>query len=233
MAGLTRTPASMIRALGASNQTDVVVKNERLEVTEPLETDISEIASGYFDSQQGILVLTFYNDSVMKINGFATTSSLPTGPTGPQGLPGKDGKNGKNGKDGAKGAEGCQGPQGEQGARGATGPTGNTGAQGPQGVRGCPGPKGAPGEVGPTGPQGAIGPTGPRGATGPQGRPGAAGPAGSANIVISTTDPGGVGAGWLWVNPSATTLPPSSTNPSTGGTGTEVEDPDPNTVQWP
>ena len=228
MAGLTRIPTSMIFAPGQPSETEVVVDNERLTTGEPLESDISEIASGYYDWQLGILSLTMYNGNIVRISGFPTPGSIPQGPTGPQGLPGKDGRDGRDGKDGAPGPQGCEGPPGPQGASGPTGPDGRDGAMGQQGPRGCPGPKGPPGERGPTGPQGALGPTGPRGEQGPAGRPGAPGPSGTANIIVSTSDPGAVGGGWLWVNPGAV-APPSG---STGGGTTEPTDP-PIGTPWP
>lgn len=224
MTGLTRIPAQMIYAPGTSTQTEIVVTGERLVVTDPLESDVSEIAGGFYDRQLGELTLTLYNGDAVKIAGFPSAGNIPVGPTGPQGLAGKDGKDGRDGKDGAKGEQGCEGPQGPQGATGATGPDGRDGRMGEQGVRGCPGPKGPPGERGATGPIGPLGPTGPRGAQGPKGVPGAAGPDGKVNIVVSTTDPGAVGAGWLWVNPSAT-VPVTTPSTGTGGSTTPTDPP--------
>lgn len=225
MIGLTRIPTGMIFAPGEASQTEVVVEDDHLKAAEPVESDISEIESGFYDWQLGILTLAMYNGTVIKISGFATAGNIPAGPTGPQGLPGKDGQDGRDGKDGAKGPEGCQGPQGPQGAQGATGPDGRDGQMGQQGPRGCPGPKGPPGERGPTGPMGPLGPTGPRGEQGAQGAPGAAGPAGTVNIIVSNTDPGAIGAGWLWVNPGATGAP-------SGGGSTTPTDP-PVGTPWP
>lgn len=230
MTGLTRIPAQLIFAPGQASQTEVVVQQERLVVTDPLESDVSEISGGFYDWQLGELSLTLYNGDVVKIKGFPTVGNIPAGPTGPTGLPGKDGRDGRDGKDGEKGDPGCDGPPGPTGATGATGPDGRDGQMGQQGQRGCPGPKGAPGERGPTGPMGAIGPTGPQGKQGEQGRPGTAGADSKVNIVVSTTDPGNVGAGWLWVNPSAV-APPTGGTGGTGG-GTTPTDP-PIGTPWP
>lgn len=230
MAGLTKIHSSMIFAPGEVSQTEVIVSGERLVVSNPLESDVSELAGGFYDWQLGELSLTMYNGDVVKIKGFPTAGSIPPGPTGPTGLPGKDGRDGRDGKDGAKGDPGCDGPPGPKGATGATGPDGRDGQMGQQGIRGCPGPKGAPGERGATGPMGPLGPTGPRGDQGPPGRPGAPGPDSKVNIVVSTTDPGNVGGGWLWVNPSA--IAPPVTPPTTGGGGGTPTDP-PIGTPWP
>lgn len=234
MTGLTRIPAQMIYAPGNATQTEIVVTGERLVVTDPLESDVSEIAGGFYDRQQGELTLTMYNGTAIKISGFPASGNIPAGPTGPQGLQGKDGRDGRDGKDGAQGEPGCEGPPGPQGATGNTGPDGRDGRMGEQGVRGCPGPKGPPGERGATGPEGPVGPTGPQGKQGAKGVPGTAGADSKVNIIVSTTDPGAVGAGWLWVNPSAT-APVTGTAPSTGGGGgggSTVTDP-PIGTPWP
>lgn len=229
MVGLTKINSEMVFAEGRPEETSVVVENSHLKAKAPTEPDVSEVQGGYYDRQLGVLSLTMFNGDRIQISGFPTSSNIPAGPTGPQGLPGRDGENGRDGRDGEKGEPGCEGPPGPTGAPGATGPDGRPGQRGVQGERGCPGPKGPPGATGPTGPRGPVGPTGPTGEQGPNGAPGPAGPEGRVNIVVSTTDPGAVGSGWLWVNPSAT-----------GGGGTTVPpvqppvvDPLPGEIPWP
>ncbi len=227
MVGLTKISSHMIYAEGSAQETAIEVEENHLKAKAPSEPDISEVASGYFDRQLGILTLTMFNGERVSISGFPTANSMPQGPTGPQGLPGKDGEDGVDGRDGEKGDPGCQGPPGPDGAPGATGPDGRPGQQGQPGERGCPGPKGPPGPQGPTGPQGPVGPTGPTGEQGAKGVPGPAGPDGKANIIVSTTDPGAIGAGWLWVNPNANGTVPSAPAPTT------PSDPPVGSIQWP
>lgn len=209
MAGLTRPVVDQISAPGTEGETEIVVRDERLAVESPSESSISEIEFGQYDPVLGVLVLQTYNGKQIKITGFPTPDKIPPGPTGPQGQKGQDGRPGKNGRDGMPGAPGCQGNPGPRGPVGPPGPDGRTGLQGPPGPRGLEGPMGFPGPQGPQGPIGPVGPTGPRGDPGPAGPAGPPGPDGMLTIIISSTDPGAVGAGYLWVNPNATTpLPP-------------------------
>lgn len=203
--GITRIPAQMVRARGAENASVLEVKNERLSATTPTDAVVSEIESGLYDATQGVMTLTFFNGTQLRIPGFPTADKIPAGPTGPQGLTGKNGKTGKDGTDGAPGSPGCAGPQGQLGQTGPKGETGRTGQQGPQGPTGPQGPEGLQGPMGPTGPQGPQGPQGPRGEQGPQGKPGPKGPEGYMNIIVSETEPKEEERvdGLLWVNPLA------------------------------
>lgn len=200
---LTRTPVEMIVAKGLADESQLVVKAEKLTVSPEIETAVSEIEDGRYDTQQGILVLQMYNGQTIQVTGFPTADKIPAGPTGPQGLPGRDGQDGKDGRDGAPGVQGCTGPQGTTGQTGPKGEQGRQGQQGVQGPTGPTGPMGPMGPMGPTGPQGPIGPTGPRGDMGPQGRPGPKGPDGFMNIIVSTIEPQDVLPGTLWVDPVA------------------------------
>jgi hypothetical protein len=77
-----------------------------------------------------------------------------------------------------------------------------------------------------------LGPTGPRGEAGPPGEPGAPGPVGSVSIIVSSTDPGAVAPGTLWVNPDATPPAAPEPEPAPGGGG-EIVDPDTGLVDPP
>lgn len=219
MRGLTKPVLEQILAKGAENESRLRVQNERVTTQPPVEVPLSEIEYGFYDQTLGILTLRFANSEQLRITGFPTFDKIPAGATGPKGPPGKDGKDGKPGKKGKDGAQGCRGDIGEKGPQGNRGSDGRQGQQGPQGPQGLQGPKGERGLQGPTGPQGAVGPTGPQGAPGPAGAAGPAGASGNVNIVVSTTDPGAVGAGWLWVNPTSV-APTVTTTTQTGGTAT-------------
>lgn len=227
MVGLTKIHHDMVRAEGGVDESSVKVLNGTLHVTAADEPDVSEVQTGFYDAHQGILALTMFNGTRIQVSGFPTALAAPVGHTGPDGREGRDGQDGKDGRDGECGDEGCEGPPGLMGAMGPTGPDGRTGQQGMPGIKGCPGPAGPVGPPGPTGPIGPVGPTGPIGEQGPAGVPGAAGPTGTVNIKVSTTDPGAIGAGWLWVNPNATG---GSTET---GSGAVVTDPPLGTVPWP
>lgn len=223
MVGLTRIPHSLVQVEGAEDESAVKVFGGALHTVRPEEPDVSEVREGFYDPHQGLLTLVMFNGERIQVGGFPTITDAPVGPTGPEGAAGKDGKEGRDGRDGANGKEGCQGPEGPAGKPGRQGEAGRSGQMGQPGIRGCPGPKGPIGREGPTGPIGPVGPTGPTGEPGPKGPPGPAGPSGTVNIIVSTTDPGAVGGGWLWVNPDATG----------GGTGGIVTDPPLGSVPWP
>lgn len=225
MAGLTRPIIDQINAQSSEENTELVVQGEKLALTQPNEAPISEIERGFFDPIFGTLVFRLRNGQQVKVNGFPTADKIPVGPTGPAGPRGQDGKPGKPGKNGMQGEQGCEGPQGERGQQGPPGPDGRRGMQGPPGIRGMTGPRGPVGLTGPTGDIGPVGPTGPRGEPGPEGPAGQPGPDGSTNIIVSTSDPGAVGGGTLWVNPNGNT-------PSGGGDGGELTDP-PVGTPWP
>lgn len=226
--GLTRPLVTQIYAPGQEGQTEIVVDNDKLKVSSPSESSVSEIAEGRFDDVLGVLTLTLFNGETVKISGFPVASKIPPGPTGAQGLPGKDGAPGKPGKPGKVGAPGCVGAPGERGETGSVGQEGRQGLQGPPGPRGLTGRQGPVGPQGPDGVIGPPGPTGPRGENGPAGAPGAPGAPGTVNIIVSTTDPGSAaGAGALWVNPN--TQPP----PSGPVTPPGVSDPPLGSVVWP
>lgn len=101
------------------------------------------------------------------------------------------------GATGAQGAQGIQGPQGIQGAQGTQGPQGTQGVQGiqgPQGIQGTQGIQGAQGR------QGVQGITGPVDASYWHNK--TAGYTTSANVYVSSTDPGGTlyqGDIWLQI----------------------------------
>ena len=210
MVGLTRIPHNLINAEGEADESALKVRSGEIVAESPEESDVSEVQTGFYDPHQGKLVLTMFNGQRIEVTGFPTAQNAPVGPTGPAGPDGKAGQKGRDGKDGDDGSPGCAGPDGDQGPMGPTGPEGRMGPEGPPGVRGCPGPVGPPGPAGPTGPMGPVGPTGPAGEEGPPGAPGPAGPPGTVNIIVSATDPGAVGAGWLWVNPNAAGTSPST-----------------------
>ncbi|AQT28583.1 putative tail fiber protein [Erwinia phage vB_EamM_Yoloswag] len=174
----------------------------KLVVSTAESTAAAEISSGSYDSTSGIMTLTFANGESVRVSGFPTASDIPVGRQGARGATGADGKDGRDGRDGAAGAAGCTGAQGPDGNQGLAGKDGRPGLPGEQGQRGEPGPTGPDGNVGPTGPRGGTGPTGATGATGPTGPTGAAGPAGRVRIIVSTTNPGAVEVGTIWVNPN-------------------------------
>lgn len=224
--GLTRPTTDMILARADTPEaTDILVADGKLTITEPIESDVSEVAEASYDDTLGILTLILSNGSEITVKGFPTALLQgEEGPVGPQGDPGLDGK---DGKDGERGPQGCQGVEGERGPQGLPGIDGRDGQQGP---RGEVGPAGPTGPRGPTGPQGPQGPSGERGSTGADGDPGPAGPQGdpgTVNIIISNIDPGvSAGAGTIWVNPSI--------EGSTGaGDPPPNTDPDPGEVDWP
>ena len=223
MVGLTRIPHGLVQVDGLQAESAVRVKEGTLKTAVPEEPDVSEVEHGFYDPHQGVLTLNMFNGQRIQIAGFPTQNNAPVGPTGPDGLPGKDGQDGRDGRDGKPGKPGCEGPEGPTGKPGRAGSDGRMGQIGQPGVRGCPGPAGPTGVQGPTGPAGPVGPTGPTGDPGPKGAPGAAGPPGRANIVVSATDPGAVGGGWLWVNPSATGA----------GSAPALTDPPLGSVVWP
>lgn len=216
MAGLTKPVLTQISAEEQQANTDIVAQQERLEFDEPREAPISEIDHGNLDTITGSLILHMKNGERIRISGFPTADTIPKGPTGPEGPRGQDGKQGKQGRNGLPGEQGCDGPQGERGPQGPQGRPGRRGLQGPQGIRGMTGPQGPVGFQGPTGDIGPVGATGPQGDPGNTGPPGPPGPDGNANIVVSTSDPGAIGAGGLWINPNAN--PPSYITGSSSGT---------------
>jgi len=217
MAGLTKPILNQISARKQEPDTDIVAQQERLNFDQPKEALISEIDYGHLDAVTGSLILHMKNGERIRISGFHRADTIPKGPTGPEGPRGKDGKPGKPGKNGLPGEQGCAGPQGERGPQGPKGRSGRRGMQGPPGVRGTKGAKGPVGRMGPTGEIGPIGPTGPQGEPGNMGPPGPPGEDGTINIVVSTSDPGSIGGGGLWINPNAN--PPSMySSSSSGGT---------------
>lgn len=226
--GLTRPTTDMILARGDTPEaTNILVEEGRLIISEPSESDVSEVAEASYDDTLGVLTLILSNGNEITVKGFPTPGGLLQGEEGPQGPQGEPGIDGKDGKDGERGPTGCQGPEGERGPQGLPGIDGRDGQQGP---RGPVGPTGPTGPRGPTGPQGPTGPAGERGATGldgEQGPTGAQGDPGTVNIIISNIDPGvSAGAGTIWVNPSV--------SGSTGGGNPPPDtDPDPGEVDWP
>lgn len=235
---LTKVNTSMVRGETSDTSTDLLIteSGELIQKT-PEESDVNEVTAGSFDPQQGILTLTLYDGNTVRINNFPTEGRIPQGPTGPTGPAGKDGKNGKDGNKGETGDPGCDGADGNKGEAGDQGEEGRQGKQGPTGEKGCPGPKGEKGETGDQGPQGPIGPTGPQGDPGPTGPAGAKGESGTVNVIVSTTDPGAVGAGVIWVNPLATSaestyIPESGVDMGDSG-DEELSDPPVDQQNWP
>lgn len=153
-------------------------------------------------------------ESVVGINGQATTQDVVViisnqqGPQGNQGIQGIQGIKGDTGEtgdsayqvwlsEGNSGTEseflaslvGEQGPQGIQGVQGLTGPQGpigETGPEGPQGIQGIQGIQGETGPQGIQGIQGEKGDTGDTGPTGPQGPQGIQGDTGPQGIQGET-----------------------------------------------
>lgn len=206
--GLTRPLIEQIEVPGDTANTEVKVEKERLRTELPADATVSEIVAGTYDDAQGILTLQFANGDLKKVAGFPTAFNAKAGNRGPQGRAGKPGRDGRDGRDGVKGAPGCEGIAGPLGDVGPKGLDGRRGPQGNPGEKGCPGLPGIRGPVGPTGPTGKVGPMG---ATGPIGPPGPTGPAGvdgALTIYVQSADPGAVGPGIIWVNPTAESFPP-------------------------
>lgn len=232
---LTRPLVQQIKAPGADDESEVIVKGQRLRTQAPSESAVAEIASGSYDQQQGVLTLVHTNGTEIRIDRFLTPSNMPQGERGPQGKPGKDGKDGKGGKAGKQGLPGCEGPPGPRGEPGPRGQDGRQGLPGIPGMRGLEGPQGELGPIGPTGPDGVVGPTGPLGEQGPAGAPGIPGAPGTVNIIVSATDPGAAaGPGALWVDP--TVQPPAAGSPPPPAPGqtppVEIVDPPIGTQPW-
>lgn len=200
---LQRLDITTLSAPGASSGDQVKVENQRLTTGKNAGQEaVSYFKSGSFDIVSGVLTLTHYNGTAIKVTGFPSLTSLPRGPDGDPGPRGRDGKDGADGRDGEDGAQGCTGPDGSTGATGNPGREGRPGLPGPAGLPGVRGNRGPRGRPGPDGPTGKVGPTGPTGNTGPTGPDGQPGPPGAVNIIVSSVDPGNVAPGTLWVNPN-------------------------------
>lgn len=142
--GITRVPLSLVQARGKAGD-PVVFNGAGLNTEQGTDTN-AKLVGGTLDSATGTLNLKLSDGSTIKIEGFATPSSITQGGIpGPQGLPGRDGVNGLDGRDGERGPTGFQGPQGP---RGVAGPQGERGPQGPQGPQGPTGPQGLRGDDG-------------------------------------------------------------------------------------
>lgn len=151
MAGLTKTPLSMLDAGNNAQPNDKIVYNgDEVEAQNPGSSNAVDlyITEGKFDDLTGVLELKRSDGSVLQIPNFMTPGNIGTGPRGPTGPQGEPGLSGRNGKDGAQGIPGCTGPKGDPGPMGPAGISGGIGARGPTGP------------MGPTGPQGLQGPPG-------------------------------------------------------------------------
>ncbi|AXG66499.1 putative tail fiber protein [Dickeya phage vB_DsoM_JA33] len=200
---LVKVDVGMITATGASDNTPIRANAGVLTASADESGVPSEITDeSSYDETSGILTLRFENGKSIQIKGFPTASSIPPGRQGARGETGADGKDGRDGRDGAQGGIGCTGPVGPDGDEGPPGKDGRDGNPGIPGEIGPTGATGPTGNVGPTGPMGRPGPTGATGKTGPTGPTGPEGPSGKLQIVVSSTQPGNMAAGVLWVNPS-------------------------------
>jgi len=218
MTGLTRPVIEQVKAKGSEKETEIIVSDEKLSLDIPRESTVSEVEYGFYDELKGSLVLQLYNGERIEVEGFPVEDEIPMGLTGPKGDDGAPGKQGVPGRDGLVGEPGCEGTRGDTGARGKTGLDGRKGMRGPAGIRGATGPQGPRGAAGSEGDIGPIGPTGPRGVDGGVGVPGEQGEEVLPSIVVSATDPGAVGPGVLWVDPTppSYSIEPDSTNVDEG-----------------
>lgn len=200
---LMKVDLGMVQSGRASDNTPIRAQNGVL-TAQSTEVGVpSEITSeSSYDETSGILTLRFENGSNVQIKGFPTAGTIPPGRQGNRGETGADGKDGRDGRDGRDGNIGCTGPVGPDGDDGNPGKDGRNGNPGLPGDIGPTGPTGNTGPPGPTGSMGRPGPTGATGKTGPTGPTGAEGPSGKLQIVVSSTQPGNLPAGVLWVNPS-------------------------------
>lgn len=144
--GLTKTPLSMLDAIGEPNSD---VRFDGGEVITSPEQNINNLGvqSGFFDDATGILTLQLVSGQKIQVSGFMTQGDIGTGPAGAQGIGGVDGTDGLLGRDGDPGPAGCQGPPGTPGSTGPRGEMGPAGAEGPVGPIGPTGPKGEDGKV--------------------------------------------------------------------------------------
>ena len=146
MAGLTKTPLSMLEALGEPDS-DVRFSGESVYTERDQNINNTGLQTGHFDDATGILTITLVNGQQLQIAGFMTQGDIGMGPPGTQGIGGTDGTDGLLGEDGLQGPAGCQGPPGTPGATGPRGEMGPQGAEGPQGAQGAKGDPGEDGQV--------------------------------------------------------------------------------------
>lgn len=199
---MQRLSLDMVAAKSSDAGKQVTVESQRLSTGNAATEQPLNIKSGRFDPVLGILTIEYYDGTKSQITGFPNENSLPQGLQGEPGDPGRDGRDGRDGNPGVDGGPGCDGAEGDRGATGAPGKDGRPGRPGPVGAPGPDGNPGPRGREGPEGKRGATGGTGPTGVTGPTGPDGNPGPPGVVNIIVSSTDPGNVVAGTIWVNPN-------------------------------